>query len=365
MIESRQITNLSASKSLEEDLRRMILRNELKPDCAITPETELAKLYKISRNTARKALANLEAEGFLRKVQGRGTFVVPVEERPVDHTQLLKVTVAIDSYRGLQYVNAYDRNLISGCLEAGFLSGKELSFVASSALAPDDASIDSANFGGIIWERPDKNVFPVIEKLRDRNVPQVTISRSVPGVPSVFFDVDRSIQETVEFLASIGHRDIAFIDLGWDYPVFINRQRTFIDTLRRYGHKSPEKYLCIPPYGVNYLPYFDEIPHVTAIIAASFAVDDLYSWIESRGQRVPRDISLIALTSENASEFETHPDLSAILDPRCEIARTAMRILDDIIAGRAPSCAPRRICGELLIRKSCSSPATEKEFKKR
>ena len=363
MIESRQLKNLSASKSLEDDLRRMIIRNELQPDCAITPETELAKLYKISRNTARKALANLENEGLLRKVQGRGTFVVPPDERPANAPASLKITVAISDYNNILASNTYDRNLIAGCLEYAFHSNMELTFVDTTDISPEKlvADFDSGNIEGIIWERPSKENFPIIEKIQIKKIPQVMISRSMAGVPSIFFDVDRSIQETVEFLADIGHYNIAFIDLARDYPIFINRQRTFADILRRIGHKNPEKYLCLPPFASKYVEDFDKLPPVTAIIAASFAIDEVYSWLEQKGLCVPQDISLISLSSENSKELESHSELSAILDPRREIGVTAMETIDDLIAGREVSSAPRRIRGKLLIRKSCVSPLINKE----
>lgn len=363
MIESRQLKNLSASKSLEDDLRRMIIRNELQPDCAITPETELAKLYKISRNTARKALANLENEGLLRKVQGRGTFVVPPHERPADSPANLGITVAISDYRSMHPGNTYDRNLISGCLEYAFHASMELSFTDPDELSYEKLCDDfnSGRINGIIWERPAKEFFPLIEALREKSVPQVTISRSISGVPSLFFDADRSIQETVEFLTNIGHYNIAFIDLARDYSIFINRQRTFADILRRIGHKNPEKYLCLPPFGSKYVEDFDKLPPVTAIMAASFAIDEVYSWLEQKGLRVPQDISLISLSSENSRELESHSELSAILDPRREIGLTAMEIIDDLIAGKQVSSAPKKIRGELLIRKSCVSPLINKE----
>ncbi|OGV38630.1 MAG: hypothetical protein A2020_03650 [Lentisphaerae bacterium GWF2_45_14] len=363
MIESRRLKNISASRPLEDDLRRMILRNELQEGSAITPEMELAKRYNISRNTARKALANLENEGLLRKVQGRGTFVVPPDERPAGSPLKHKIILAVNDYSDMLTSNAYDRNLISGCLEYAFHANMELLVADPSSFSYESLSndFDSGRLNGIIWERPIKEIFPLIEELRDKKLPQVAISRSIPGVPSLFFDADRSIRETVEFLNDIGHHDIAFVDLKSDYSIFVNRQRAFADALRRMGHKYPEKYICLPPFGSKYEDELDKLPPVTAIISASFVMDGIYSWLERKGLRVPGDISLISLSSENSRELLSYPELSAILDPRQEIGLTAMEILDDIIAGRQVSSAPIRIRGELLIRKSCVSPLINKE----
>ncbi len=361
MIESRQIKNIFAYQTLENDLRQMIFRNELQYDSAITPETELAQQYNIGRNTVRKALSNLEKEGLIRKVHGRGTFVIHPDERPVHAPAKLKITLVIPEDKSTLAGNFYDRNFVAGVREHIFMSNTEITVANPAELSFKSlySSFGSGALNGIIWERPAKETFPLIEKLRDEKVPQVTISRSIPGIPGVFFDVDRSIQETIKFLTKIGHRNIAFIDVERNYPIFINRQRTFLEMLRKMGHECPEKYLCRFARPGNYDEKLDQIPPVTAIIASSFIIDHLYSWFERKGLNVPEDISLIALSAENSIELKNHPEMSAIIDPRREIGKVAMEMLEGIIAGMDVSIAPRKIRGELIMRKSCISPVSK------
>ena len=51
--------------------------DELAPDAAIPSERELMQTYAVSRATVRRAIESLVAEGALRRVQGKGTFVAP------------------------------------------------------------------------------------------------------------------------------------------------------------------------------------------------------------------------------------------------------------------------------------------------
>ncbi|MEW6508049.1 MAG: GntR family transcriptional regulator [Bacteroidota bacterium] len=60
---------------LKEIIKEEIDIGRYKPDARIPSENELAEMLKISRNTAKQAIADLVAEGMLYRVQGKGTFV--------------------------------------------------------------------------------------------------------------------------------------------------------------------------------------------------------------------------------------------------------------------------------------------------
>ncbi|MBM7644148.1 GntR family transcriptional regulator [Scopulibacillus daqui] len=60
---------------LKEILRENIESSQWRPGELIPSENQLQKEYKISRNTVKKALDDLVAEGLLHRIQGKGTFV--------------------------------------------------------------------------------------------------------------------------------------------------------------------------------------------------------------------------------------------------------------------------------------------------
>lgn len=61
-------------------LRDQIIRGVFPAGSAIPKETELETLFGVSRITVRRAVADLEAHGFVLKSQGKGTFVLPRQE---------------------------------------------------------------------------------------------------------------------------------------------------------------------------------------------------------------------------------------------------------------------------------------------
>jgi GntR family transcriptional regulator len=70
---------------LEEHIKALIEKGELMPGDALPPEREYAEKYQISRMTVRQAFTQLVNEGYLYRMQGKGTFVA---ERKIE--QLLQ-----------------------------------------------------------------------------------------------------------------------------------------------------------------------------------------------------------------------------------------------------------------------------------
>ncbi len=60
---------------VKEELRRKILANEWKEGSRLPSEKEICEFFQVSRTTVRKAVDELEAEDYLEKKQGRGTYV--------------------------------------------------------------------------------------------------------------------------------------------------------------------------------------------------------------------------------------------------------------------------------------------------
>lgn len=67
-------------EKIAADLRRRIRARELQAGDLLPSEAELCAEYSVSRSTVRQSLAALEAEGLVRKAQGRGSVVAPQAE---------------------------------------------------------------------------------------------------------------------------------------------------------------------------------------------------------------------------------------------------------------------------------------------
>ncbi|MFC4496904.1 GntR family transcriptional regulator [Streptomyces ovatisporus] len=67
----------AAYRGLADDLRADILGRRYPEGVRLPTEAELARTYRVSRQTVRRAFQDLVAEGLVHRVPGRGTFTAP------------------------------------------------------------------------------------------------------------------------------------------------------------------------------------------------------------------------------------------------------------------------------------------------
>ncbi|MFJ5667600.1 GntR family transcriptional regulator [Micromonospora chalcea] len=67
-------------REIAQTLRESIRAGDLAPGAALPPESEVCRRWSVSRVTARRALAALEADGLIESIAGRGRFVKASEQ---------------------------------------------------------------------------------------------------------------------------------------------------------------------------------------------------------------------------------------------------------------------------------------------
>ena len=75
---------------VEEDIKYRILLGEWKPGEKTLSENEFCKVYGASRITIRRALSDLENEGYLYKISGKGTFIKDLQDIAEENTSIVK-----------------------------------------------------------------------------------------------------------------------------------------------------------------------------------------------------------------------------------------------------------------------------------
>lgn len=67
---------------IADDIAAQIERGELLPGQRLPGETDLATHYGAARMTIRRAARELKERGLIKIISGKGTFVIPEDERP-------------------------------------------------------------------------------------------------------------------------------------------------------------------------------------------------------------------------------------------------------------------------------------------
>ncbi|WP_334104889.1 GntR family transcriptional regulator [Muricomes intestini] len=75
---------------LKNKIQKEIRSGMLKPGDKIPSEAQMQKEYNVSRVTIRNALSELEVEGYIMKVQGKGSFVA--------HSDMLRLPIGVTSF---------------------------------------------------------------------------------------------------------------------------------------------------------------------------------------------------------------------------------------------------------------------------
>lgn len=97
------LSSVPLHSQLRELLRARILDGEYAPGSQMPSESELGSLFKVSRITVRQALGDLQKEGLIFKIHGKGTFVA--RPKAFQNVSTLQGLAESMSGRGYEVVN--------------------------------------------------------------------------------------------------------------------------------------------------------------------------------------------------------------------------------------------------------------------
>ena len=100
---------------VEADIKNRILSKQYMPGDKLPTENELSDQYNVSKITIRKAIQNLSDEGYVNKVQGKGTFI----NFKKDKLYLNKTSGFKESLSSLGHASRHD------IIQASFLNADE------------------------------------------------------------------------------------------------------------------------------------------------------------------------------------------------------------------------------------------------
>jgi LacI family transcriptional regulator, repressor for deo operon, udp, cdd, tsx, nupC, and nupG len=200
------------------------------------------------------------------------------------------------------------------------------------------------------------------------HVPRVAVSGPVPivnaceyvkdkSVTSVYVDNVAAAREAVEYLMTLGHRDIAFVTGPMDSPISIDRDLGYEQALQFGGLKRDRRLTAIGDFSVESgIRAIDTLLAQGQRFTAAFCSNDEMAIgairaIKSNGLKVPEDISVIGFDDIRFARY-MDPPLTTVAQPKDELGREAMNMLIEILRGTDVPARKRILPTQLVIRAS-------------
>ncbi len=305
--EKKEANPLGSAKYIRVKQRILadLAAGRLKEGQALASEPVLAAEAKVARNTVRQALAELEREGILKRVQGSGTFVCTEQERKTRGQLKLFAMILPEMHRDLYPI-----------LVKGFDHGAaELEYQVM--VCNTDNDIDKQ--GNLILQLIDKKVAGVavvpptlmptplhqLRQLREHHIPVVFCHRRVNEAtgPLVTWDWETVGRRAGEAFLEQGHQRLAFFSI-LKYPLAEAYEKGLRAALTAAGAVLLEKHIYYGEYKVGTQEEESVRPALERMLKRSdrptgiFCNDDteaelVYLAVRNMGLRVPEDISIV------------------------------------------------------------------------
>jgi LacI family transcriptional regulator len=339
--EKFRLENRPKYRQVQDLIRDGIESESLTREGKLPSEQDMAREFGVAYMTVRAAVDALVQEGLLRRIHGKGTFVVPPADPSSSAGSLALVVPSLPTLwnvAGLYYFPSIVQGFSAEATRLGFepavLGGAKDAFIAGPG--------SSARVAGVACLMITDEDTAALEALRDLGVPVVGIN-AYPGrraISRVTADQAGGMADAVQMLVEKGHRRIAFLpgpagNLGAE-----ERLKGFREAIAR--HRLP-----LLPMDVEQADYTDlsgalatkrllaavgdDAP--TALLAAGdlIAAGALQA-IREAGLRVPEDISVMGYGDFHIARH-VQPALTTVRLPLFELGEQAAFLLSGHVAG--------------------------------
>lgn len=323
-------------------------------------ERTLAKELGFSYMTIRKAIDGLVTKGILFKVPTKGTFVASKKN---NRKKTRNIGYFLDSNIVAGISSPY-YSLIFNAIEKE-AAKNDYSVIYISNMGEDKIANIISKLDGVI-----ASCFPRIENIIheiNHSVPVVVIDNSSADktIPSVIIDNFNAVSDSVDFICSLDHKRIGFMNGLEDSDVGKNRYAGFINGLSKNRIKLDESLIFLGDYsyesGMQGAEYFLSLKNrPSAILCAndSMAIG-MIKRLHLSGLSVPGDISVMGFDDIEVSSLII-PALTTVTAPVHEMAKRTVEMLHHLIQGKELDNKHIALSAQLAIRKSCAEVDSKK-----
>ena len=353
--------------SIKEHLRKQIDLGKILPGSLVGGANELARTWKVSPFTANRALAELTSDGFLERIQGKGTFVAEHPGKSIPAKTGYRIGICFPDFS----------NLISGAsMFAAFevLPHAAKDFIKSHGYSAVDVSFDElhrANFDKEL--KLDALLISAscvddqtISNLLNKSYPVAMVLQTQDSfypLHQVIPDINQGFYQAAQLFAAKGFSKINLVFS--DIDTHHDRAEIFKRSARWAGyadddiicHSSPHLAGDLGQLSGNRLAckLLDQIDqeHVYFSVSDFFSFGFLSAFLD-KGLKPNKDFKLISfdnIEEENLQPFG-EPLLTSVSFSKRQIVEEAIKLLACEIDKPSTGTIVRRIPEDVIIRKT-------------
>jgi GntR family transcriptional regulator, arabinose operon transcriptional repressor len=327
---------------LRAQLIQQMTTGRLKPGQKLPSEHFLVRKLGIARTTIRQAMASLERDGLIRRVQGKGTFVEDDARRKLHHGQDIFALVVPETLGGFYPSLLHGFEAAAGDVQHQTIicnTDNDVGRQADIVLQLLDKEV-----GGVAIVPTSQPTTPAhqVRQLQKRGIPVVFCHRRVEGIaaPLLAIPFHEAGRIAGLALAQQGHQHVAYVSTHQS-PATSASVDGLQAGLREGGVDVPAELVCtgdtIAPKEESVLAtlqaLFGRAEPPTAIFASFDSLAELiYLLLPRLGLRVPDDVSLIGFGGAWREGALARRLTSVVLD-EIETGRQAVALLHEIRRG--------------------------------
>lgn len=352
-----------ASETLRDRLLQYLTSHPVKTGDAFYSDAQLVEMTGLSRKAVRKALEDLQREGWIERVTGKGSFIGARASLPVSSTaamprnmrRMVRMAVLAYSMEGT-VPDWYSREVIAGIDE---VAGEEGIVIELMGVYTTRISHLSQR---LIQSRPDvllvmpatsRHAFLIGEAQR-LNIPCVLTGTRLLDLrlPTAYEDGEQGATLAVRHLVQAGHRRIAMLQRPDSAPWVFARRQGYVRGLSECGIAHDERLVCWLTHEdseqtVNQLRDFLAREKPTAmLLGSSWHVRILSRLIKAGELRIPETMSLISF-DQIWTDYQIHLGL------RPTIVELPLREM-----GKRTAVMAKRLAAGENVEEQCALPCT-------
>lgn len=355
-------------RQVRDEILSWIHSSKLLPGSRLPSEHEIADQFSVSRQTVRQALGELVREGWLNRMQGKGTFVADPAVKSVDDNKTVGViTTYISDYIFPQIVQGIETRLRSEgyrlllastendpikereCLEMMLNQSP-----AALIVEPTRSGERSANL----------NYFLTIE---NRSIPYLMINASYEEMDSACLRMDdeRGGFLAAQHLIELGHQRIAGF-FKTDDMQGVRRMKGFVAAHRKHGiplqpsliftYNTDDKTTAPIEQAQQLIKQSAQERATGWVLYNDELAINLLQVVREAGLSVPNDLSLVGF-DDSFLATATEVKLTTLSHPKHALGTAAAEMILHMLDGEQRGLGEKIHTPELIIRESTSSPA--------